>query len=47
MDFWDNTAFLGYMVETYEKDRGNDIFCRPLNTDDDDDSQDDNDNNWF
>ena len=48
MDFWDRTAFLGYMVEEYEKERGNDIFGRPLNNDDDDDnSQDNNTNNWF
>ena len=46
---WEQSAFLGYMVENYEKERGNDIFGRPLNdSDDDDDQEEENTNsNWL
>lgn len=51
---WEQNAFLGYMVENYEKERGNDIFGRPLNdtniwdTDDDDDTkEEEEDNNYW
>ena len=40
---WEQNAFLGYMVENYQRDRGNDIFGRPLNNDSFYDDEDDND----
>ncbi len=50
---WEQNAFLGYMVEQYEKDRGNDIFGRPLNdnsfwdTDDNDYTTKKEENNYW
>lgn len=41
----EQSAYLGYMVEQYEKERGNDIFGNPLN-DDDDNNEEDNSSNW-
>ena len=41
---WEQNAFLGYMVENYQRDRSNDLFGRPLNEDnDEDEDKDDND----
>ena len=36
---WEQSAYLGYMVEQYEKEQGNDIFGNPLN--DDEESEND------
>lgn len=41
---WEQNAFLGYMVENYQRDRGCDLFGYPLNEDnDEDEDKDDND----
>ena len=37
---WEQSAFLGYMVEQYERERGNDIFGRPLDDQDWDTDED-------
>ena len=44
---WEQSAYLGYMVEQYEKDRGNDIFGNPFNNDNDsEDEEEDNSSSW-
>ena len=42
---WEQNAYLGYMVEQYEIDRGNDIFGNPFN-DNDDDGEEDNSSDY-
>ena len=41
---WEQSAYLGYMVEQYEKSHGNDLFGNPLNDDDEEEDNDDEDN---
>ena len=43
---WEQNAFLGYMVEQYEKERGNDIFGRPLHSNNPFLDEDDNDDDY-
>ena len=43
---WEQSAYLGYMVEQYEKNRGNDLFGNPLDDDDDDDESENNEYDW-
>lgn len=42
----EQSAYLGYMVEQYEKSRGNDIFGNPLNDDEEDNDEEDNSSDW-
>ena len=43
---WEQSAYLGYMVERYEESRGNDIFGNPLNDDEEDNDEEDNSSDW-
>ena len=40
---FEQSTYLGYMVEQHEKEQGNDLFGRPL---EDNDDEDDNDDSW-
>ena len=41
---WEQSAYLGYMVERYEESRGNDLFGNLLNDDDEEEDNDEEDN---
>ena len=43
---WEQSAYLGYMVERYEESRGNDLFGNPLNDDEEDNNEEDNSSDW-
>ena len=46
---WEQSAYLGYMVENYEKERGNDLFGNPLNDsfdEDEDEVENTNNDSW-
>ena len=43
---WEQSAYLGYMVERYEESRENDLFGNPLNDDEEDNDEEDNSSDW-